>query len=58
MLFSLIVLIVFFNFPPYPSPFMRIAFKAEWNDVCWALDGPFSYEKIGLAIGTVGTFEA
>ena len=58
VLFSLIVLVVFFNFPPYPSPFMRITFKAEWNDVRWALYGPFGYEKIGFAISTVGTFEA
>lgn len=58
MLFSLIVLVVFFNFPPYPSPFRRITFNAKWNDVRWALYGPFSYEKIGFAISTVGTFEA
>jgi hypothetical protein len=58
MLFSLIVLVVFFNFPPYPSPFMRITFKAEWNNVRRALYGPFGYEKIGFAISTVGAFEA
>lgn len=28
VLFSLIVVVVFFNFPPYPSPFMHITFKA------------------------------
>lgn len=59
VLFPLFILvIVFFNYSPYPSSFMRITFKAEWNDVRWALYRPFSYEKIGVAISTVGTFEA
>jgi len=56
VLFSL--MLWFSNFLPYPSPLMRITLKAQWNDVRWALYGPFSYEKIGFAFITVETFEA
>jgi len=60
VLFSIIVVlvVVFVNYAPYPSPLMCIAVKAEWNDICWALNGSSSYEEISFAIRTVGTFEA
>ena len=53
-----LLLLFFFHYSPYPSPLMRITFKAEWNNVSRALNRTFSYVKLRFDIFTVGTFEA